>query len=103
MRKMQKTLVILTPGFPSSVDDSTCLPMQQALTRSIHRQFPELKIHVISFQYPYNEMDYDCAGATVHSFGNRNRGHLYALILRNKIVKRLELIQERDSIIGLLS
>ena len=103
MRKMQKTLVILTPGFPSSVDDSTCLPMQQALTRSIHRQFPGLKIHVISFQYPYNEMVYDCAGATVHSFGNRNRGHLYALILRNKIVKRLELIQERDSIIGLLS
>jgi glycosyltransferase involved in cell wall biosynthesis len=103
MRKKLKTLVILTPGFPASEDDSTCLPMQQALTRAIHDHFPEMKINVISFQYPYNETVYSCAGATIHSFGNRNRGHLFKFILRNKIFKKLEAINKDQHIVGLLS
>jgi glycosyltransferase involved in cell wall biosynthesis len=103
MRKKQKTLVILTPGFPASEDDSTCLPMQQALTRALHVQFPEVEVNVISFQYPYKESIYSCAGATVHSFGNRNRGHLFTYILRNKILSRLQAIKKNETIIGLFS
>ena len=99
----QSTLVILTPGFPASEDDSTCLPLQQMLTREIHQSFPWIKIHVLSFQYPYRNAVYPCAGATVHSFGNRNRGHVFNFLLRKRILKKLELIRARENLVGLFS
>jgi len=35
MNKVEKTLVILTPGFAENEADTTCLPMQQTLVVSI--------------------------------------------------------------------
>ena len=37
----EKTLVILTPGFPSNEADTTCLPMQQNLVRSLKLMYPQ--------------------------------------------------------------
>ena len=53
MRPDNDTIIILTPGFPASVADSTCLPMQQHFVKTLKQLYPDLNIIVLSFQYPY--------------------------------------------------
>ena len=53
MHPENDTLIILTPGFPQSETDSTCLPMQQSFVRTLTENYPQLKIIILSFQYPY--------------------------------------------------
>ena len=49
MNKAEKTLVILTPGFPENEADTTCLPMQQSLVRSIKENYRHINITILSF------------------------------------------------------
>jgi glycosyltransferase involved in cell wall biosynthesis len=98
-----KTLVILTPGFPVSETDTTCLPMQQSFVRGLNKYFPELNIVVLSFQYPYYNREYSWYGNMVLSFNGRNRGGPAKLLLRKKIFSCLKQIHRRYSIVGLLS
>jgi glycosyltransferase involved in cell wall biosynthesis len=96
-------LVILTPGFAASEEDTTCLPMQQAVVRTLVKKYPHLQIVVLSFQYPYAEKNYTWNGATVYSFNGRNKGHAHRLLLRRKINCVLTEIHRTGKIIGLLS
>lgn len=43
MNKDKKTLVILTPGFAKDETDSTCLPLQQQLVKTLKEINPQLK------------------------------------------------------------
>ena len=81
-----ETLVILTPGFPENEADTTCMPMQQSLIRTLKKEYPELNIIVLSFQYPYFKKTYKWFDTTVISFDGRNKGGLRRLLLRKKIV-----------------
>jgi glycosyltransferase involved in cell wall biosynthesis len=101
--KDEKTLVILTPGFPSSENDTTCLPLQQQLITSIKELNPQLKITVLSFQYPYHTKIYSWKGIEVIPFDGRNSGRLKKVILRKKILFVLDKINTRNKIAGLLS
>lgn len=103
MNKHSKTLVILTPGFAASEADTTCLPMQQALVRTLKENYPELNIVILSFQYPFFKKTYQWYGATVISFGGKNKRGLSKLLLRPKIFSSLKKIQRTNNIIGLLS
>ena len=53
----KEILIILSPGFPESEADSTCLPMQQQFVRALKEMHPELDIVVLTFQYPYHQKD----------------------------------------------
>ena len=97
------TLIILTPGFAASEDDSTCLPMQQSLVRTFGELYPQFKIVILGFQYPYYQKKYQCFNATVYSFSGKNKGGIARLLLRRKIFKCLKDIHESENIIGLLS
>jgi glycosyltransferase involved in cell wall biosynthesis len=99
----EKTFVILTPGFPSSEDDSTCLPMQQNLVRSLNRTRPDLKIVVLSFQYPYHKNNYTWHDLSVIPFNGRNKGGLPRLLLRNQINSVLKKTNREAQIVGMLS
>lgn len=99
----EKTFVILTPGFPSSEDDSTCLPMQQNLGRKLTEIRPDLKFVVISFQYPYHKKTYTWHHLRVIPFSGMNKGGLQRLLLRNQINSALKKINSETEIVGLLS
>ncbi|HEY2721725.1 MAG TPA: glycosyltransferase [Chitinophagaceae bacterium] len=99
----KRTFIILTPGFPASEADTTCLPMQQQLTLSMREAYPDLEIIVLTFQYPYHQTPYKWNGIEVVPFGGRNRGGLKKLKLRRKINRALENLNKTTSIAGLLS
>jgi len=103
MSDQKKILLILTPGFPKSEADSTCLPMQQSLVSALQRNFPQVKIIVLSFQYPYHRQTYQWHGITVMSFGGENKGGMQKLWLRRQLNRRLKTLRNNNTIIGLLS
>lgn len=99
----QKTLVILSPGFPENEADSVCLPMQQQLILAIKKLYPDVGVVVLSFQYPYHTTDYSWNGIRVISFNGRNKGGLSRLLLRRKIMSVLKQIASDNQLIGVLS
>ncbi|HMI79392.1 MAG TPA: glycosyltransferase [Ferruginibacter sp.] len=103
MNSENDTLVILTPGFPGSEGDTTCLPMQQRLVRTIKENFPSLDIIVLSFQYPYLKETYKWFDITVSSFNGKNKGGLARLWLRRVLNARLKEISQNNKIAGILS
>jgi glycosyltransferase involved in cell wall biosynthesis len=99
----EKTLIILTPGFPQSDHDTTCLPLQQAFVRAIGSSGLGVRVYVIAFHYPHSAGVYTCAGADVQGLGGRNRGGPWTWF-RNRQVEALVKILRRDrNVIGLLS
>jgi glycosyltransferase involved in cell wall biosynthesis len=98
-----RSIIILTPGFASSEDDESCLPMHQSFVRTVSDEFPDLKIIVLAFQYPFRADVYSFYQATVHSFNGRNRGALTKYFLRRKIFKRLATIHSTENIMGVVS
>lgn len=103
MAGTKNTLVILTPGFAESEADTTCLPMQQQLVKSLRENDPDLSIKIISFQYPYHTNKYNWFDVEVIPFNGRNKGGLHRLWLRKKIVEVLDLIYKKEAVTGLLS
>lgn len=103
MSKPEKTLVILTPGFPQDEGDSTCLPMQQTLVRAIKRSYPFINIIILSFQYPYIKKRYKWHDTMVISFNGRNKGGISRLLLRQELYRTLREINKSKKISGLLS
>ncbi len=99
----RSVLLILTPGFPASEEDSTCLPMQQNLVKTLKEDFPEVKIIVLSFQYPYHKQTYKWHGITVMSFNGQNKPGLARLLLRRKLNGVLKEIERSHKILGLFS
>jgi glycosyltransferase involved in cell wall biosynthesis len=101
--KPDGTLVILTPGFAAYEDDTTCLPMQQSLVKTMGELYPGINIIILSFQYPYCQKKYQWFNATVYSFNGKNKGGFSRLLLRIKIYNYLKEIHHSQKIIGLLS
>lgn len=90
MNAAVKSLVILTPGFPENEGDSTCLPWLQNFVRTLHRQYPLVKIIVLSFQYPYKKQPYIWEGADVIPFAGKNKGGFAKLKLHYLINRQLK-------------
>ena len=103
MNKTKKTFIILTPGFAASETDTNCLPAQQAFIRALNKNYPQLTIIIIAFQYPYYKKKYDWYGNTVISLSGRNKGGLKKLILRRKINRELKKLTTQSEVTGLLS
>jgi glycosyltransferase involved in cell wall biosynthesis len=99
----KETLVILTPGFPESEADTTCLPMQQQFIRATKELYPQIEIVIIAFQYPYHQNEYKWFGIKVIPFGGRNKGGFSKLLLRNKIKSTLKKLYRENRIAGLFS
>src|SRR4051812_38531575 len=102
MRK-DSTVVILSPGFPSSEADSTCLPMQQSFVQCCARLFPSINFVVMAFQYPYVSKTYHWHKITVHAFNGQNRGGIVKQAIRRRILSTLDNIHASGPITGILS
>jgi glycosyltransferase involved in cell wall biosynthesis len=99
----KKTFVILTPGFPGSETDTTCLPFQQNFVKALKKIHKDLNIVVLSFQYPYHKIPYNWFNVPVIPFNGRNKGGLARLLLRKKINLTLKKMHAENKIFGLLS
>lgn len=103
MKRDEKTLVILTPGFAKNEADSTCIPMQQSFIRLLKEMHPELNIIILSFHYPFFKTKYKWLGANVIPFGGKNKRGFSKLLLRGKVNDVLKKINNENKITGLLS
>ena len=71
---MKMNVVILTPGFPVSEDDTTCIPALQALVYELHYRYRDsINLHVVSFQYPFTSGAYTWHGIPCWSAGGSNK------------------------------
>lgn len=97
------TLIILSPGFPENEADTTCLPLQQQLIKSIKRLYPDMQVLVLSFQYPFHQQVYNWNGVRVKAFGGKSRGHVFKWRNQTRIWRALQTIQQTCRVTGILS
>ncbi len=103
MQTDAQVLVIITPGFPKNEADSFCLPFAQNLVLAINRNFPEIKIIILSFQYPFTSTEYSWNGNRVIPLGGKDRGKLARRLIWIIAWQKLKRIKRENNIIGLLS
>jgi len=99
----REIFIILSPGFPESEEDSTCLPMQQQFVRALKEMYPAQEIVVLTLQYPYHHRAYEWFEIKVIPFGGRNKGGLQKLLLRKRVNSTLKKLYKGRKIVGLLS
>jgi glycosyltransferase involved in cell wall biosynthesis len=99
----EKTLVIISPGFPSDEGDSTCLPAQQNFIKAVNRNFPLLKIKIIALQYPYRKDRYTWFGNTVISLNGKSFSLFKRPLLWIKTYLRLREFEKQNNVCGVLS
>lgn len=103
MNNKGKTLVVLSPAFPANESESYWVPSQQLLVKTLKRNFPDWKITVLSFIYPYAESDYEWFGIPVNSFHGSRYKKWNRLVLWWKIWRKLKGIRRRENLAGILS
>lgn len=103
MKQPDKTLVILTPGFPANESDSTCLPAQQIFVKALNKNFSSLKIIIISFQYPFVSSSYQWNGNKVIALNGRNKSKFYRLMTWFRAWRNLKKVKRENNVIGILS
>lgn len=103
MNKKPNVLIILTPGFPESEADSTCVPPQQVFVKALKEGNPQLKIIVLTFQYPFFSARYQWHGIDIISFGGENKGRIYRKVVGIRVWAELKKLHKEYRIIGLLS
>jgi glycosyltransferase involved in cell wall biosynthesis len=74
------------------------LPPQQVFIRALQKEYPELEIVIVSFEYPYHKEPYLWHGIKVTSFGSVSR-----LFRQYKVNKTLNKIAREKRLIGVLS
>ncbi len=103
MRNNNRTLIILSPGFPKDEADTACLPFLQTFVRSLNKVDPSLKIIVLAFQYPFFVKEYVWENATVIAFNGRNRKKPFKLFLWLRILARVKTLFRRNNVIGIFN
>lgn len=99
----KKTLVVLTPGFPASEEDTTCLPFLQTHILALKKQDPTVEICVLTFQYPHFKGWYKWYETDVKSFGGRGGAKLKRVLLWTKVWTELRKLKHEKNVIGLFS
>jgi glycosyltransferase involved in cell wall biosynthesis len=103
MQNKPKTLVILTPGFPSDEGDTACLPAQQVFVRALNRNYPKLRVVLISFEYPPRRERYSWFGNTVIAVNGWKKGRMNKAWTLVAVWRMLVVLQREHEVVGLLS
>ena len=103
MEQANKTLIILSPGFPADETDSTCLPFPQLFVKTLKQLNPSLNIIVFAFQYPYKTKDYLWHDVNVIPFNGRNKGKISRLLVWKAVWKRLKQVMKENQVMGILN
>ena len=97
------TLLILSPGFAANESDTSCLPAQQSLIRSINKAFPEIRVMILAFEYPYTRQPYTWFENEVIPFNGRTTGGTARLLRWIKIWMHLLKLKRKYRVTGILS
>lgn len=98
MNKKEKVVVLLSPGFPANEADTTCIPFLQQFCLAFSRICPEIKLKIISFQYPFTKGHYIWHGMHVYCAGGKQ--HKYNRIFTwAKVFRQLMKIRHENEII----
>ncbi len=101
---MNKPVVILvTPGFPKDEADTSCLPAFQQFALSVKNKFPENKLVIVAFQYPFERKEYRWNGIDVIALGGKNRSKIFRLIIWMRAYRALKKIVAQHRVSGLVS
>lgn len=103
MKHKPRTLVILSPGFPSDEADTACLPAQQVFLKALNRNYPQLQVVVIAFEYPFRRDDYRWFGNRVITIGGWKKGWADKWQTCLRVWKLLNQLRRECDVIGLLS
>lgn len=79
------------------------LPAQQALVRALNRQYPQVEIVLLSFQFPLQRQAYQWHGNTVIPFGGGNRGRGRNWWVWAQAFNTLRRLKHTHNVTGLLS
>lgn len=105
MKGRPETLVMLTPAFPASEQETSWVTTQQVFVLALRQQFPELRIVLLSFYYPESVGSYDWGGMQVISFNGTagaNRKWRRVFFWR-EVWKRLKVLLRENAVIGIFS
>lgn len=94
---------MLAPGFPANEQDSTCLPAQQLMLRSLQVQFPFYTIIIFALHYPYRKALYQWNSLEVIAFNGQNKRKLAKLLLWKNVWIKMQQLQRQKRIDGILS
>jgi glycosyltransferase involved in cell wall biosynthesis len=103
MDSLPKTLVILTPAFPSE-EDNTWMPSQAGFVRTLKTEYPQLAIVILAFHFPLKVgKEYIWEGNRVLAFRGGMKGSLWSLMRWQRVWKELRELRKNHDILGLFS
>ncbi|WP_153796382.1 glycosyltransferase family 4 protein [Foetidibacter luteolus] len=97
-----KTLCIFSPAFPDKAEPGW-LPPVQVFIKALNRNFPQLKLVIFAFQYPYSTSPYTWEGNMVIPFNGMHKDKVARLLMWLRIARRFYAVQKTENIIGILS
>jgi glycosyltransferase involved in cell wall biosynthesis len=99
--KRRKTLVVVTPGFPESEADTTCLPAFQQFVSLLKKT--EYNIIIVSLHYPFKKNLYFWNDIPVFAIGGSNKGRFIGIRTRFLAYRTLLKVYQENDLIGVLS
>lgn len=97
-----KKLFIFSPAFPDEKDPGW-LPPVQVFIRAMNRNFPEIKLIIFAFQYPYNTNEYTWKDNIVIPFNGMHKNRVRRLAMWFRILSTCYSKKRNREVIGVLS
>ena len=73
MENKQTHIVFLTPGFAQNEQDTTTIPAIQLYIKALKKQQPEIKISILTFQFPFTSQKYNWYNCEVIPLNGSNK------------------------------
>ena len=103
MSNHNKTILLFSPAFPANETDTVWLPWLQTFVRSLNKNFPELTVIIIAFQYPYTSKTYSWHNNKVVPFNGMNKKKLSRFLMWSSIFSTVKKIKRTNDVIGIFS
>jgi glycosyltransferase involved in cell wall biosynthesis len=104
MHKQKQTLIVLSPAFTASEDESW-FPAQEQFIRAINSNYPSLNVVVLTFHFPVQSAKYySWFGNEIITFSGGLKGpKLLSLLRWRRVWKELANIRSKRNVIGIFS
>jgi glycosyltransferase involved in cell wall biosynthesis len=73
LENKQTHIVFLTPGFAQNEQDTTTIPAIQLYIKALKKQQPEIKISILTFQFPFTKQKYNWHNCDVIPLDGSNK------------------------------
>lgn len=85
---MKKSILYISPGFPTDEKDTSCIPALQEFFVELNKR--DVDPLIIALHYPYSAKKYVWKGIIVHALGLNNPHVIKRLWLEKKISKQIQ-------------